>query len=147
MSHLLDLSKLKSEELKLIKELSEMKDKWKMSERTKSWCSEETLFRYLSGLQWDIKEASKQLQETVEWRDSFKPEDITLKDIDSVFKQGYIFHIGEDKLDRPIVYLKLGLDKVENIEETVLKKFKCVVWIMENTTMKKKRCFEVQLDY
>jgi hypothetical protein len=134
--HLLDLSKLTEEQDKKISELSSLKDKWEMTERTRAWCTKETLYRYLSGLQWDMKVASEHLKETTEWRDSFKPEDITLDDIESIFKQGYIFQVGEDKLGRPIVYLKLGLDKAENKEESVLLKFKCVVWIMENTKMK-----------
>jgi hypothetical protein len=76
----------------------------------------------LSGLQWDIEVSQKQLKDTLDWRAEYKPQDIRLKDLKLIAESGWLYHFGFDKSSRPIIYVLMGKDKVENTEENKLLK-------------------------
>jgi hypothetical protein len=89
------------------------------------------LFRYLKGLQWNMDVASAHLKETVEWRKTFRPQDLTLRDLESVAKSGWCYQYGFDKESRPIIYMKLSKDKAPDTEENRMLKYKLLAYIQE----------------
>lgn len=103
------LSKLTPEQTKLMGELRKIAEGWGLDEEQKAFMDEMCLFRYLSGLQWNMEQASKQLKETMEWRKTFRPQDIRLKDLEPIAKQGFLFHYGYDKVS--VVYHIYILDR------------------------------------
>lgn len=125
------------EQKQKIAELRAMVDGWKITDPdVLAFVSDLTLYRFLKGLQWDVKVAGPQLKETCDWRAKFHPQNLKLTDVEKAAKSGYMFHTGYDKEFHPIIYLQLGKDKLENDDEGSLLKFKNVVWIMEDTIKK-----------
>ena len=74
--------------------------------------------RYLHGYNYNIEEAANILKKNIEWRGSYKPYNIRVKDAELVAKNGYLYSHGNDKEGRPVIYLLVGRDKVENNDET-----------------------------
>lgn len=74
------------------------------------------------GYRWNINDAKNALKKTLDWRASFKPQNITLQEIEPIAKQGYMYQQGFDLHGRPVCYVKLGLDKSENNEANRLLK-------------------------
>ncbi|KAL0487734.1 CRAL-TRIO domain-containing protein [Acrasis kona] len=125
------LTKLSPEQQVKLNELREITKTWDLKPAEREFCDDLCLFRYLSGLQWNVENAQKQLHETVIWRESYKPQDIRLKDLKPIAESGWLFHFGFDKQSRPIIYVLMGKDKTENTEENKLLKFKYFVYINE----------------
>ena len=72
---------LSEEEVKILDEFKQKIEEDLTSERRRAFCSEITCVRYLRARKWEIAKAKKMLQETLEWREKFKPEEITLDDV------------------------------------------------------------------
>lgn len=125
------LTILTPEQRQKIENLRAVSDTWNLAPPEQEFVDDMCLYRFLAGLQWDETTAAAQLKEACEWRQSFKPQDIRLKDVEKLFQQGYCFSVGRDKANRPIIYLMLGRDKVPNDEEGRELKIKFVVYIME----------------
>jgi hypothetical protein len=125
------LNKLNEEQKEKLKQLREIAAGWDLQPAERKFCDDMCLFRYLSGLQWDVEVSQKQLKDTLDWRASYKPQDIRLKDLRTVAESGWLYHFGFDKHSRPIIYVLMGKDKAENTEENKLLKFKYFVYIME----------------
>lgn len=130
------LSTVTDDQKKKIQELRQIVDSWKLDKLEQDFCDDTTLWRFLHGLHFDLQVTAGQLKETCEWRAKFKPHQLLYKDIEPAAKQGYLFHYGYDKKYRPIIYLILGKDKVENNEEGQLLKFKSVAHLMERIIRK-----------
>lgn len=125
------VARLTEEQTQLVKELGSIAEQWGLTEEDKAFVDDLCLFRYLSGLKWDLKIAAEQLKETLAWRREYKPWNIRLKDVESVAKSGFLYHYGYDKQSRPIIYIQMGKDKTDMSEENKLLKFKFFVYIME----------------
>jgi len=130
-SHASPLETLTDQQKDRMKQLREIVSKWELAEPERKFCDEMRLFRYLKGLNWDVDVSQQQLKETVEWRAKFKPQEITLESIDAVAKLGYFYTAGHDKDGRPIMYMQMGKDTMENTPENTLLKFKHIVYMME----------------
>lgn len=133
MSFASPLEKLTPEQKNKIQELKDITTKWipNLEQPEVDFLDDLCFFRYLYGYKWNLKNAEKALKKTVEWRASFKPYNITLKDVEPVAKQGYMYHYGFDKRGRPVVYVRLGLDKCPNDEEHRTLKLKHFCYITE----------------
>lgn len=125
------LTTITAEQRAKIEHLRAVSDTWNLAPPEQEFVDDMCLYRFLLGLNWDEKAAEAQLKEACEWRASYKPQDIRIKDVEPLFKQGYCFSIGRDKMNRPIIYLLLGKDKIPNDEEGKELKIKFIVYIME----------------
>ncbi|KAL0486324.1 phosphatidylinositol transfer protein [Acrasis kona] len=117
---------------KLYEEASEKGEQENFEQEWASWRNSDVLddmciYRYMYGYLWDVDVAVKQCVDMLQWVRSFKPKDIKLKDLESVAQNGYLFHHGVDKLNRPVFYLLIGKDSAPNTEENVDLKFKHLV--------------------
>ncbi|KAL0489859.1 hypothetical protein AKO1_009348 [Acrasis kona] len=97
----------------------------------KAQADEMAMYRYLLGLQWQLDVASNHLKETLEWRKTFRPQDLRAKDFESVAKQGWCYHYGFDRQSRPIIFLKMGRDTAPDTEENRLLKYKYLAYVQE----------------
>jgi hypothetical protein len=86
-------------------------NKWDLKEPEKKFLSDVTIYRFLKGYKWVLKDALKALKETCEWRVVFQPQKIQIKDCGAVAKQGHLFLHGYDLKSRPVLYLQMGKDK------------------------------------
>jgi len=102
------LTKLTEEQKQMMEKLRTMTEGWNLDEEQKAFINDMCLFRYLSGLQWNMDQASKQLKETMDWRKEFRPQDIRLKDLEPVAKQGFLFHYGYDKVSE--IWIRFVID-------------------------------------
>jgi len=125
------VNRLTDEQKKILNDLRSIAEQWELTEEDKAFVDDLCLYRYLSGLKWDLKIASEQLKETLAWRREYKPWNIRLKDVENVAKYGFLYHYGYDRQSRPIIYIQMGKDKSEITEENKLLKFKFFVYIME----------------
>jgi len=125
------LDLLTDEQKDKMSQLRKISDSWGLDKPEQDFVDDMCLYRFLLGLHWDVSIAEKQLKETCDWRKDYKPQDVKLKDVEAVAKQGYLYHFGMDKKQRPIVYLVLGKDKADNTDALKLMKFKYIVYIME----------------
>lgn len=89
-------------------------------------------YRYLFGWEWNVDDAEKGLKKTIQWRVTYKPKEVHLKDVESIAKDGWMFHYGKDKVGHPIIWIVVRNDKTKKNEETKELMFKYLVWIMEN---------------
>eukprot|EP00818_Percolomonas_sp_WS_P002626 CAMPEP_0117447914 /NCGR_PEP_ID=MMETSP0759-20121206/7122_1 /TAXON_ID=63605 /ORGANISM="Percolomonas cosmopolitus, Strain WS" /LENGTH=257 /DNA_ID=CAMNT_0005240267 /DNA_START=354 /DNA_END=1127 /DNA_ORIENTATION=+ len=88
--------------------------------------------RYLFGWEWNIEDAEKGLKKTIQWRSTYKPKQLHLKEAQSIAQSGWMFHYGKDKIGHPIIWIVVRNEKSKKNEETKEQMFRYLVWIMEN---------------
>ncbi|RUP43129.1 CRAL-TRIO domain-containing protein [Jimgerdemannia flammicorona] len=71
-----------------------------------AFLSDSTLQRYLRARKWDLESAKKQLDGSILWRRSYKPEMIDPKEVEPESLTGKMYLNGFDKHGRPTLYLK-----------------------------------------
>lgn len=71
------------------------------------------------------------MKKCVEWRASYQPFKVRLPDIEKTAKSGYLYNYGHDKNGRPVIYLTIRKDNLENTEEVKKLKFKHFSYIQE----------------
>eukprot|EP01080_Neovahlkampfia_damariscottae_P012635 gene12635-6539_t len=134
----------------LLEKLKEISNQWKneVDEEEFNWLTDETLFRFLKGKKFNLKDASDSLHQTVKWRYEFKPK--SLKEDPKISNSNYLFHTGFDRQSRPICYILLGRDNIENTIENQKLKFNHLVLTMEQCISNMKpnvinTCFVIDL--
>lgn len=153
---------LTSQQLQKITLLRQLTDQWNdLQPKERAFLNDMCLFRFilkfffffdivrfLKGWNWDVKEASKNLKEAVEWRKKFNPESLSLNDPDikEVAQSGFMFHFGFDRSNRPVVYLFMEKDnkatkegweqKVSLSSILIIFKFKYAVYVLEQCIQK-----------
>lgn len=126
LEHITDEQKSRMEQLR------QLTTTWQMTDEERfHFIDDMCLFRYLKGLNWDLSVAGSQLKETVEWRARMKPQDINLRELETIARQGHLYVHGKDKRGRPIMYYQMGKDLIDNTEENLAMKFKFIVYMME----------------
>ncbi|KAL0491685.1 hypothetical protein AKO1_010158 [Acrasis kona] len=71
----------------------------------RAFCDEACCLRYLRARDWDVKKSMKMLNNSLKWRDTYKPEAILAKDLEEEASSGKVYQQGTDKLGRPVVYM------------------------------------------
>ncbi|KAI8922996.1 CRAL-TRIO domain-containing protein [Entophlyctis helioformis] len=93
-----------------------------------AFCTDACLLRYLRAHRWHLEGAAAGIRSTLLWRHEYKPDQISLEDIDSEAEQGTTYVSGFDREGRPILYVKkrgaLG-DPEKNV--------KLLTYMLENT--------------
>jgi hypothetical protein len=125
------LDNLTEEEQEKINQLRNITKEWNLEPEEEQFCTSVCLYRFLLGLSWDIEKASEQLKRTVEWRKEAKPQNIKLEDLRDVAEVGWLFDYGFDNIGRPVVYLLMAKDTIENTEEVKKKKFLVMAYLLE----------------
>jgi len=90
------LGKLTAEEEQVLKEFREQHREKRMTDQD--------LLRFLRARQFNLKKASKMLEDTCEYRKQHQPDRLLVTDHVNICKQGLGFVQGVDKMGRPVVW-------------------------------------------
>ncbi|KAI9099766.1 CRAL-TRIO domain-containing protein [Phlyctochytrium arcticum] len=91
------------------------------------WCDDACLLRYLRATKWNVANAGKRLDSTLQWRRDYKPDEIPASDVEEEAIKGKEILSGFDKDGRPLLYL---IPKREHTK-TFDRQLKFVVWNVE----------------
>jgi hypothetical protein len=69
------------------------------------WCSDACLLRYLRASKWDVGTAMMRLKDSLIWRRTFRPDEITLDEVKAEAMSGKQFLNGFDNQGHPILYI------------------------------------------
>jgi hypothetical protein len=90
------------------KRFSNLKDK------DKEFCDLGCFIRYLIARDWDLDKSEQMLLDTLAWRKDFKPEEITVKDIEEEATSGKMYINGLDRNGRPIIIMRPDRENTTN---------------------------------
>lgn len=81
------------------------------------FCSDECLRRYLRARNWNVLKAKRMLKETLQWRASFKPEEIRWTDVEKESETGKLYRADfVDKKGRTVLVLVPGMQNTTSHE-------------------------------
>jgi len=99
-----------------------------LTEKHKAWLDDMCLCRYLRARDWDLNKSEIMLRGSLAWREDYKPDEITLADIEEEAVDGKIYFNHEFMPNGwPIVWMKVGKDKGADR----VRKLKFLVWSLE----------------
>lgn len=103
-----------------------------LSGRSLKYCSDACLRRYLVARNWNVDKAKKMLEESLEWRATYKPEEIRWHEVAFEGETGKVskanFH---DRLGRTVLIMRPGKQNSTNAEGNV----KHLVYLIEKTIL------------
>ncbi|XP_052198009.1 uncharacterized protein LOC127804939 [Diospyros lotus] len=83
-----------------------------LSGRSLQYCTDACLRRYLEARNWNVVKAKKMLEETLQWRSTYKPEEIRWNEVAHIGENGLVsiadFH---DQLGRVVLIMRPGMQK------------------------------------
>ncbi|KAL0486608.1 hypothetical protein AKO1_001429, partial [Acrasis kona] len=82
-----------------------------LNEKQKNWCDDKCLKRYLRARDFDIKKSLNMIKNTIQWRATYKPDEITPESISKAAAGGSLYQRGIDKFGRPMMFVTPALDK------------------------------------
>ncbi|KAJ3330171.1 hypothetical protein HDU91_003665 [Kappamyces sp. JEL0680] len=74
-------------------------------EKEQKWCTDACLLRYLRATKWNVGNAMMRLKATLVWRRTFKPDEITCRDLRTRLECGQQFLSGFSRDGNPILYI------------------------------------------
>jgi len=78
-----------------------------LSARGEKYCSEAWLIRYLEARNWNVTKSKKMLEESLEWRAAYRPEDIRWPDVDVEAETGKMYRASfRDREGRTVVIMR-----------------------------------------
>lgn len=88
------------------------------------------LIRYLRARDFNLPKAKEMIMETLEWRDEYKPFNVTRQDVLPILEIRSMYRNGMDKVGRPIIYVKPSYNP-HSVEERI----QSLVYILEEATL------------
>jgi len=109
-----------------------------LDEKSKAWCTDAILCRFLRARDWDHDKALQMIKNTLEWRKQYKPWSITAEDVKvETQNEGKMYRNGFDKYGRPILYMKPRYDNTGHDQREV--KVKNLVYLLEKCDLAAKK--------
>ncbi|KAG0576007.1 hypothetical protein KC19_5G048100 [Ceratodon purpureus] len=100
-----------------------------LNERDTRYATDACLVRYLRARNWNVKKAEKMLRDTLQWRATYKPEDIRWEDIAKEAETGKVFRVPIlDKQGRSVLMMRPAKQNTTSREGQI----KQLVYSMEN---------------
>lgn len=122
---------LSEEQLSKLGELYKILESMEMDEKTRNWCDDGCLCRFLRARDWDIPKAQEMIQNTIKWRMETKPDEIKYEEINHAGSTGDLYlSSGKDRKGRVIVYMRPG--KSKDTPEIRAQYVRHMAWTMEN---------------
>ncbi|KAL9660342.1 hypothetical protein QQ045_025155 [Rhodiola kirilowii] len=104
-----------------------------LSGRSLKYCTDACLRRYLVARSWNVEKAKKMLEDTLQWRASYKPEEITWPDVAFESETGKVsianFH---DRLGRTVLIMRPGLQNSTSAEGNIRHLFYLIEYAVLN---------------
>eukprot|EP01137_Pigoraptor_chileana_P015549 Opistho-2@71613 len=98
-----------------------------LTERQKNFIDDAAIFRYLRARQYNVKKATDMFRATLDWREEFKPDEVTIQKVHDQAVAGSNYTRGRDSLGHPTVYMRVHRDPPGNAEE----KLNMIVYVLE----------------
>ncbi|MED6134411.1 hypothetical protein PIB30_036747 [Stylosanthes scabra] len=105
-----------------------------LSERSLKYCTDGCLRRYLEARNWDLDKSKKMLLDSLNWRSSFKPEEIRWSDVAHVGETGKVFRANlHDRLGRTVLIMRPGMHQNKASPEDDMRH---LVYLLENAILR-----------
>ncbi|CAL1355947.1 unnamed protein product [Linum trigynum] len=103
-----------------------------LSGQSLKYCSDACFRRYLVARNWNVEKAKKMLQETLEWRSSYKPEEIRWPEVAHEGETGKIYRASFcDRQGRPVLILRPGMQNTKSFDNQI----RHLVYMLENAVI------------
>lgn len=103
-----------------------------LSGRSAKFCTDACLRRYLEAKNWNVDKAKKMLEETLNWRATYKPEEIRWHDIAHEGETGKTFRANfHDREGRVVLIVRVGKQNTKGVEGNLLH----FVYLLENAIL------------
>ncbi|XVE82627.1 hypothetical protein DITRI_Ditri16bG0021200 [Diplodiscus trichospermus] len=103
-----------------------------LSGRSSKYCTDACLRKYLEARNWNVDKAKKMLEETLNWRSTYKPEEIRWHEVAHEGETGKIsrasFH---DREGRTVLIMRPGMQNTTSAENNI----RHLVYLLENAIM------------
>lgn len=103
-----------------------------LSGRSLKYCNDGCLRRYLEARNWNVEKSKKMLEESLKWRETFKPEEIRWSEVAHEGETGKVskanFH---DRLGRPVLIMRPGMQNTNSPEDNI----RHLVYLLENSVL------------
>uniref|UniRef100_A0A7N0ZWH1 CRAL-TRIO domain-containing protein n=1 Tax=Kalanchoe fedtschenkoi TaxID=63787 RepID=A0A7N0ZWH1_KALFE len=97
--------------------------------RSLSYCTDACLRRYLEARNWNVGKAKKMLEESLEWRAAYRPEDLRWCDVSKEAETGKLFRADfHDRHGRTVLIMTPGKQNSTSIDDQM----RHVVYSFEN---------------
>ncbi|KAM7251123.1 hypothetical protein ACFE04_023006 [Oxalis oulophora] len=125
-------SQTNDEELRAVKVVELRKALGPLTGRSLKYCNDACLKRYLEARCWNVDKSKKMLEETLKWREAYKPEEIRWHEVAHEGETGKIsranFH---DRNGRTVLILRPGFQNTNSAEGNV----RHWVYLLENAIL------------
>ncbi|KAF5762321.1 putative CRAL-TRIO lipid binding domain, CRAL/TRIO domain, CRAL/TRIO domain superfamily [Helianthus annuus] len=103
-----------------------------LSGRAKKFCTDACLRRYLEARNWNLEKAKKMLEETLEWRSTYKPEEIRWDEVAHEGETGKVSRANfVDRSGRPVLIMRPGKQNTKTGDGNV----RHLVYLIENAIL------------
>ncbi|ORY02110.1 CRAL/TRIO domain-containing protein [Basidiobolus meristosporus CBS 931.73] len=126
------LEKLTAEQQKLHSSLRQQVDKEfkdPSKDLRENLFDDSSLYRYLKATNWSVQNAFDRLEKTKQWRETFRPNEITFEAVRDQALQKSNYVNGFDMYGRPVIYLKKVADKHQDKDPE--EGFKLLIFCLE----------------
>ncbi|KAI3665471.1 hypothetical protein L6452_44098 [Arctium lappa] len=103
-----------------------------LSGHTLKFCTDACLMRYLEARSWNLEKAKKMLEETIEWRSNYKPEEIRWHEVANEGETGKVSRANfVDRYGRPVLIMRPGKQNTKTGDGNV----RHLVYLIENAIL------------
>jgi hypothetical protein len=117
-------TRLTDSQIHFVLDVSQILAMYCKNQKESKWCDTECIIRYCKTTKWDKNETSllffilvARLKSTLDWRNEYKPDEITRKEIEEDNKDGKAIISGFDRDCRPIIWLTPSFQKDKKHDE------------------------------
>lgn len=103
-----------------------------LSGRNKQYCDDPCLRRYLEARNWNLEKAKKMLEETLQWRSTFRPEEIRWDEVAIEGETGKVYRANfHDREGRSVLILRPAMQNTASLENNI----RHLVYLIENAIL------------
>ncbi|MED6119091.1 hypothetical protein PIB30_008604 [Stylosanthes scabra] len=103
-----------------------------LSGRSLKYCTDACLRRYLEARNWNVEKSKKMLEDTLNWRSTYKPEEICWHEVAVEGETGKLYRASfHDRQGRTVLILRPGMQNTKSMENQL----KHLVYILENAML------------
>ncbi|KAK3146242.1 hypothetical protein QOZ80_3BG0263510 [Eleusine coracana subsp. coracana] len=103
-----------------------------LSCRSEKYCSEACLTRYLEARSWNVTKSKKMLEESIKWREGYRPEDIRWPDVSIEAETGTMYRASfRDREGRTVVVMRPAKQNTTSHEGQI----RFLVYVLENAIL------------
>lgn len=103
-----------------------------LSGRSLQYCTDACLMRYLEARNWNVDKAKKMLEETLQWRATYRPEEIRWHEVAHEGETGKVSRADfRDRLGRTVLIMRPGMQNTTSAENNI----RHLVYLIENSIL------------